>query len=149
MSRSFLVLLIAALAGCAHAAAPAAHYVTMPGPIARPFSAAVIVDGTIYLSGQLGVDSTGKLPPGGIVPETKQAMENIRTLLQQNGASMNDVVKCTVMLADMQEWGAMNGVYATFFPSHFPARSAFGATGLALGARVEIECLAKLPPPPR
>jgi len=149
MVRSVLVALIAVLVGCTHAAPPAARFVTMPGPIARPFSAAVIVDGTIYLSGQIGVDSTGKVPPGGIVPETKQAMENIRALLAANGASMDDVVKCTVMLADMQEWGAMNGVYSTFFPTHFPARSAFGASGLALNARVEIECIAKLPPPPR
>ena len=119
----------------------------MPGPIARPFSAAVIANGMIYLSGQVGADSTGKLPAGGIGPETKQAMENIKALLAQQGATMEDVVKCTVFLADMQEWGAMNEVYVTFFPTHRPARSAFGANGLALGARVEIECLAKQPAP--
>ncbi len=139
--------LVLSATSCAHPAAPP-HFVPMPGPVARPFSSAVIVDGTIYLSGQIGLDSSGKLAPGGITGETRQALENIRALLAANGATMDDVVKCTVMLADIQEWGAMNTVYATFFPSHPPARSAFGASGLALGARVEIECLAILPPHP-
>jgi len=149
MSRSSIFALVVVLAGCAHAAAPATQYVTMPGSVARPFSAAVITNGMIYLSGQIGADSTGKLPPGGIGPETKQAMERIKALLAQQGATMDDVVKCTVFLADMQEWGAMNEVYVTFFPTHRPARSAFGASGLALNARVEIECLAKQPAPPK
>jgi enamine deaminase RidA (YjgF/YER057c/UK114 family) len=71
-------------------------------------------------------------------------MENIRAVVERNGASMDRVVKCLVMLADMSEWGAMNQVYVTYFPRHLPARSAMGASGLALGARVEIECLATL-----
>ena len=97
----------------------------------------------LYLSGQLGVDpATGKLVQGGIGEETRQAMENIKTLVEANGSSMERVVKCTVMLADIKEWGAMNAVYVTFFPSHKPARSAFGTSGLALGGRAEIECLA-------
>ncbi len=82
---------------------------------------------------------------GGIVPETRQTMENIRAELERNGSSMSRVVKCLVMLADISEWGAMNQVYVTFFPSRLPARSAIGASGLALGARVEIECLATGP----
>jgi enamine deaminase RidA (YjgF/YER057c/UK114 family) len=69
-------------------------------------------------------------------------MENIRDVLTRSGSSLDHVVKCTAMLADMREWDAMNAVYATYFPGHKPARSAFGATGLALGARVEIECWA-------
>jgi enamine deaminase RidA (YjgF/YER057c/UK114 family) len=69
-------------------------------------------------------------------------MDNIRDVLEKSGSSLDRVVKCTVMMADMSEWNAMNGVYATYFPSHKPARSAFGATALALGARVEIECWA-------
>ena len=139
---------LALAAACATPAPAPPRFVPMPGAVARPFSSAVIVDGMIYLSGQIGLDSSGKPAPGGIIGETRQTLENIRALLAANGATMDDVVKCTVMLADIQEWGAMNTVYATFFPSHPPARSAFGTSGLALGARVEIECLAKAPPPP-
>ncbi|HEX2219857.1 MAG TPA: RidA family protein [Gemmatimonadales bacterium] len=117
-------------------------YVPMTGTRPLPFSAAVRVGDILYLSGQLGTDSTGALVPGGIEPETRQAMENIRTIVEANGSSMDRVVKCLVMLADMREWGAMNGVYVTFFPDHLPARSAMGSSGLALGARVEIECIA-------
>jgi len=138
------VAFVAAVSASAHAQAP--KFSTMPGPIKRPFSSAVIVNGMIYLSGQIGADTTGKLAPGGIGPETKQALENIRTELAKHGATMNDVVKCTVMLADIAEWAKMNDVYITFFPEHPPARSAFGTQGLALGARVEIECLAVAPP---
>ena len=107
-----------------------------------PFSPAVRVGDVLYLSGQIGTDSTGKLVAGGIEAETRQTMENIRDVLVRTGSSLDRVVKCTVMMADMREWPAMNTVYATFFPSNRPARSAFGATGLALSARVEIECIA-------
>ena len=100
------------------------------------------VGNLLFLSGQIGVTSTGALVPGGIGPETRQALDNIRDVLQRTGSSMERVVKCTVMLADMREWDAMNIVYASYFPGNKPARSSFGATGLALGARVEIECLA-------
>ncbi len=72
-------------------------------------------------------------------------MENIREVLERNGSSMDRIVKCTVMLADIAEWAEMNAVYVTYFPEHRPARSAFGTSGLALGARVEIECLATVP----
>jgi reactive intermediate/imine deaminase len=107
-----------------------------------PFSEAVRVGKMLYLSGQIGLDDTGKVAPGGIAAETRQAMENIRLALERHGSSLDRVVKATVMLADMAEWAAMNEVYVTFFDKHLPARSAFGATGLALGARVEIECIA-------
>jgi enamine deaminase RidA (YjgF/YER057c/UK114 family) len=81
--------------------------------------------------------------PGGIQPETRQVLENIRALLLRSGSSMDRVVKCTVFLADMREWGAMNEVYVTFFAAdRRPARTAAGASGLALDARVEIECVA-------
>jgi reactive intermediate/imine deaminase len=96
----------------------------------------------LYLSGQIGTDSTGKLVAGGIGPETRQTMENIRAVVERNGSSMDRVVRCLVMLADMREWGAMNQEYVAHFPRTLPARSAMGASGLALGARVEIECLA-------
>ena len=112
-------------------------FVPIAGTPALPFSGDML-----YLSGQLGTDSTGALVAGGIEPETRQTMENIRTVLEANGSSMDRVVKCLVMLADMAEWGAMNRVYVTVFPDHLPARSAMGASGLALGARVEIECMA-------
>jgi 2-iminobutanoate/2-iminopropanoate deaminase len=114
----------------------------MPGRTDLPFSAAVRAGNVWYLSGQLGTDTTGQLVPGGIGPETGQALANIRALLEQHGSGMDRVVKCTAMLADMGEWGAMNQEYVRHFPDHRPARSAFGATGLALGARVELECLA-------
>ncbi|MCU0493558.1 MAG: RidA family protein [Chloroflexaceae bacterium] len=112
---------------------------------ALPFSEAVRVGHTLYLSGQMGVGDDGKLVPGGIVAETRQAMENIKAVLERHGATLDNVVKVTVMLADMQEWAAMNQVYLPYFPTHRPARSAFGASGLALGGRVEIECVAVLP----
>jgi 2-iminobutanoate/2-iminopropanoate deaminase len=133
-----------ALAGCGDDARIAADpvFVPMAGSRPLPFSAAVQVGDILYLSGQLGTDTTGTLVPGGIEPEARQALENIRAIVEANGSSMDRVVKCLVMLADMREWGAMNEVYVTFFPEHRPARSAMGASGLALGARVEIECIA-------
>jgi reactive intermediate/imine deaminase len=110
-----------------------------------PFSAAVRVGDMIYVSGNIGnVPGQLTLVEGGIGPETRQTMENIRATLEQAGSSMDRVVKCTVMMADMDEWAEMNSVYVTFFPGQKPARAAFGATGLALGARVEIDCMAHL-----
>jgi 2-iminobutanoate/2-iminopropanoate deaminase len=121
------------------------EYFPMPGKRALPFSEAVRVGEMLYLSGQLGTDSTGHLVPGGIGPETRQALTNVATVLGRHGATLADVIKCTVMLADMGEWPAMNEVYVTFFQAHLPARSAFGTSGLALGARLELECVALLP----
>lgn len=111
-----------------------------------PFSDAVRVGPWLFLSGKIGnLPGTRELAPGGIQGETRQAMENIRHSLEQHGANLDQVVKCSVFLADMAEWGAMNEVYVSFFPKHRPARSALGASGLALNARVEIECLAVMP----
>jgi len=108
-----------------------------------PFSEAVRVGHMLYLSGQLGFDySTSKLVEGGIVPETRKTMENIKATLEKHGSSLAQVVKCTVFLADINEWTAMNEVYISFFPSNPPARSALGSSGLAMGARTEIECIA-------
>jgi len=84
------------------------------------------------------------LVPGGIAAETKQTMENIKSTLEKYGSSLDHVVKVTCMLADMSEWASMNEVYTAYFSRHLPARSALGANGLALGARVEIECIAVL-----
>src|SRR6476659_9100213 len=114
---------------------------TLSGP-ARPFSPAIKANGFIFLSGQVGTDSTGRLVTGGIQPETRQAMSNIRDVLARSGSSMDKVVKCTVFILDMAEWPALNEVYVRFFKGPPPARSAAGASGLALGARVEIECIA-------
>jgi 2-iminobutanoate/2-iminopropanoate deaminase len=109
----------------------------------RPFSEAVRAGDWLILSGKLGTDSSGKLATGGIKAETKQTLDNIRGALERYGSSMDDVVKCTVMLADMKEWGDMNEVYTTYFKKdRMPTRSAFGVSGLALNARVEIECWA-------
>jgi len=108
-----------------------------------PFSDAVRVGNMLYLSGQIGnLAGEMEVVPGGIQGETRQVMENIKGLLEANGSSMDRVVKCLVMMADIAEWPAMNEVYVTYFTDHFPARSAFAGTGLALGARVEIECWA-------
>jgi 2-iminobutanoate/2-iminopropanoate deaminase len=121
---------------------PDIEYYTSDNMKGLPFSAAVRVGKMLYLSGQIGLDATGKLAPGGIAGETRQAMENIKATLEQYGSSLDRVVKATVMLADMSEWAEMNKIYVTYFGRQFPARSALGANGLALGARVEIECLA-------
>ncbi len=112
-----------------------------------PFSAAVRVGNLLYLSGQIGtLSGLSELAPGGIGPETRQTLENIKMVVEKYGSDMDHVIKCTVFLADIAEWQAMNEVYITFFkPDKLPARSAFGASGLALGARVEIECIALIP----
>jgi reactive intermediate/imine deaminase len=112
-----------------------------------PFCAAVRVADVLYLSGAIGNrPGTLTLAEGGIAAEAHQAMDNIGRTLAACGLGFADVVKCTVMLADIGEWRAFNEVYVGYFAAdRLPARSAFGATGLALGARVEIECLARFP----
>jgi 2-iminobutanoate/2-iminopropanoate deaminase len=145
MPRPTLLLPLAALlaAACATARTPVApQFLTPYGPPQYPFSPAVRVGDMIFLSGQIGTDSAGRLVPGGIEAETRRTMENIKDVLARTGSSMDRVVKCTAMLADMRDWPAMNAIYATYFPTNKPARSALGANGLALGARVEIECWA-------
>lgn len=139
-----VLLFVAACAGHSARTAPA-EYFPVTGGRPLPFSEAVRVGNMLYLSGQLGTDSTGRLVSGGIGPETRQALINIAAVLARHGSSMSRVVKCTAMLADMREWPAMNQVYTQVFTENLPARSAFGATGLALGARLELECMATLP----
>ena len=104
--------------------APTAEYVPMAGAANLPFSALVRVGPMLYLSGQLGTDSTGRLVRGGIGPETAQALANIRALLEANGSGMDRVVKCTAMLADMAEWGAMNQEYVRASPPAIGRREA-------------------------
>lgn len=114
---------------------------TLPGDL--PFSEAVRLGDTLYLSGQVGVKpGTLELVEGGMAAEARQVLDNIRTALEAHGQRLDDVVKCTVMLADMSEWGAFNEIYQSYFSAPYPARSAFGSNGLALGARVELECIA-------
>jgi 2-iminobutanoate/2-iminopropanoate deaminase len=88
------------------------------------------------------MDSTGHLVPGGISAETRQTLANIRVVLERNGSSLDQVVRCTAMLADIHDWGAMNQVYVSYFRHHLPARSAFATSGLVFGARIELECMA-------
>ncbi|MDF1503423.1 RidA family protein [Roseisolibacter sp. H3M3-2] len=140
MRRLVLAACCYLAAACARRAEP--EFLTPYGRPQYPFSPAVRHGGVLYLAGQIGTDSTGRLVPGGLEAEARQMMENIRDVVQRSGSSMDRILKCTVFMADMREWPAMNAIYATYFPRRFPARSAFGATGLALGARVEIECLA-------
>jgi reactive intermediate/imine deaminase len=104
----------------------------------------VRVGNLLFLAGQIGTDPAagGALVAGGIEAETRRTMDNIKDVLQRTGSSLERVVKCTVMMADMREWDRMNAVYAAYFPGPKPARSALGVNGLALGARVEIECIA-------
>ena len=110
-----------------------------------PFSPAIKAGGMIYLSGQIGnLPGTFDMPDG-VAAQTRQTMENIKTVLEAAGASLYDVVKCTVFLDNIDDWGAMNEVYVTFWDGPPPARSALGADGLALGALLEIECIARDP----
>lgn len=148
MTKSVWVMAVCVALGCG--VAPAAEDTSIEFlnsgkvlPTNLPFSEAVRVGRTLYLSGQVGVlPGTMQLAPGGLKEEARQTMENIRTSLEAHGYAMSDLVKCTVMLADIAEWGAFNEVYRTFFKDRYPARSALGANGLALGARVEVECIA-------
>lgn len=110
-----------------------------------PFSDAVQVSATklLFMSGTIGAEpGSDQLVKGGIKPESRQALDNIKTALESNGYEMTDVVKCTVMLADIAEWPAFNEVYKTYFSKPYPARSAFGGTQLVYGARLELECIA-------
>jgi enamine deaminase RidA (YjgF/YER057c/UK114 family) len=99
----------------------------------------------LYLSGQVGnIPGETNVVSGGIGPETRQTMENIKEVLERYGSSMDQVVKCLCMLEDINEWAEMSGEYVKFFPNHKPARSAFAGSGLAIGAKVEIECWATI-----
>ena len=127
---------------------PDLEFITAPAPMDEmPFSQAVRAGETVYLSGQLGTAAgTLELVSGGIEAESRQMMENVKVALERAGSSLEQVVKCTVFLADMGEWAAFNSVYTQFFQAgRLPARSAIGSCSLALGARVEIECVAVTP----
>jgi len=124
------------------------HFPQAPiGGITVPFSEAVQLGDTLYVSGQIGLQP-GKMAvvPGGIGPEARGALENLRAVLERRGSGLEHVLKCTVFLADIAEWPKFNEVYLEYFKTPLPARSALGASGLALGARVELECIAYVPP---
>jgi len=155
-TRAFpLTVLTAILLGCeapppaAPPPAAAAPQFYLAGDSAlrgMPFSEAVLVGNLLIVSGQIGnVPGKLELVPGGIGPESRQALENIRAILERHGASMQDVVKCTIFLADIGEWGAFNAAYREMFSAPYPARSALGSSGLVLGARTEVECMAVVP----
>jgi 2-iminobutanoate/2-iminopropanoate deaminase len=144
--RSVVWLICAFMAGAAAAADRAPTQFLNSGkvlPTGLPLSEAVRHGDTLYLSGQVGlVPGTLNIVPGGIRAESEQVMKNIRATLAAHGYTMSDLIKCTVMLADMSEWATFNEIYRGFFKDRYPARSALGANGLALGARVEVECIA-------
>jgi 2-iminobutanoate/2-iminopropanoate deaminase len=108
-----------------------------------PYSQAVEVNGTLYISGQIPLDPlTGKMVEGGIREQTDRVMRNIGSILEEAGYSYSDVVKSTCLLADMSYFREMNEVYASYYTDKQPARAAFAVKGLPLGAIVEIETIA-------
>ena len=144
--RGFVI--IAALLAAGPAAAqgnrpPVEHYgAPQLGGQPLPFSNAVRVGDVLYLSGQIGIGPNGRLPDG-IEAQARQTMGNIGAILRSAGRGWDDVFHCTAMLDNMADWPAFNQVYVTYFPDgKYPARSAFGADGLALDALVEVECIA-------
>ena len=113
-------------------------------PPVGPFSQAVKVDGFIYFSGQVGQDPvTGKVVEGGIVPETERVFQNLSAVLKAANKSFDDVVRAGVFLKNMNDFAAMNGIYAKYFSQPFPARTTIGAAALPLGACVEIDLVVK------
>ncbi len=144
MIRALLAAALVAASGATASARPPIYY---PSEFPYPFSDAVQVGDMLILSGQVGAKpGAGALVPGGIDPETRQALDNIAASLKRRGLAMDSVVKCTAMLVDMKEWPAFNAIYATYFKKgRYPARSAFQVGRLALGAKVEIECWAYSP----
>lgn len=112
-------------------------------PAGLPLSSAVRVGNLVFLSGQIGnLPGSRELADTGIAGQTRQTFENIKTVLAAAGSSLSQVTKCTVFLADMRDYAGMNQVYASYFPGEKPARSTVAGTGLAMGALVEIECIA-------
>ncbi len=108
-----------------------------------PYSQAIEHGGFIFVSGQLPIDpATGSFPEGGVEAQTRQSLSNLKAILEEAGSGLDRVVKITVFLADMGDFGAMNGVYSEFFSVPYPARCAFAVKALPKGALVEIECIA-------
>jgi reactive intermediate/imine deaminase len=118
------------------------HNTDLARSLGSPYSEAVQVGNTLYLSGQIGnVPGALTLVEGGIGPQTEQVLENIKAILERNGSDMPHVAKCSVFLADINDWATVNGIYRSYFQAPYPARSAFATGGLPLGAAIEIECI--------
>lgn len=151
IARQHLVASCALLIAAGCASGPAANKQTIsPSGVSRlaPYSAAVRSGDFVYFSGVVGLrPGTRELVSGGIRRETEQALDNLRDALRAADVRPEDVIKCTVFLADMRDYDVMNEIYGDFFKSDPPARSAVGVAGLPLGARVEIECIAAMPKP--
>lgn len=108
-----------------------------------PYSGAVQADGTLYLSGQLGLDPTsGNLVEGGVAAETHQVLRNLGTVLEKAGYTFDDVVRCVVFLTDIEDYAEMNAVYAQYFSTSPPSRACVEVSDLVRGAKVEISCIA-------
>ena len=108
-----------------------------------PYSQAIEANGTVYVSGQLGIDpATGSFAEGGAVAQARQSLTNISNILKEAGMSMKNVVKVTVLLADINDFAAVNEIYKDFFEAPFPARSAFAVAALPKGGKIEIEAIA-------
>ena len=108
-----------------------------------PYSQAIQVGNLVYTSGQLPIDpATGNFPEGGVKEQTRQSLANVQSILQEAGLTMSNVIKTTVFMADMNDFAAMNSVYAEFFAEPYPARSAVAVKTLPKGALVEIEVVA-------
>jgi len=118
------------------------HNTDLARSIHSPYSEAVQVGNTLYLSGQVGnIPGSLTLVEGGVGPQTEQVLKNIKAILERNGSDMPHVAKCTVFLADINDWSAVNTIYRSYFHAPYPARSAIATSGLPLGAAVEIECI--------
>lgn len=142
------------MSGCREDAGPRTAFISseVTRDLGLPFVEAARHGDLLFLSGMVGIEpGTMELVPGGLEAEARRALENLRLTLEEAGAAPDDVLKCTVMMDDIEAWSRFNEVYVDFFGSHRPARSAFGADGLALDAAVEIECVAAVPsgPDPR
>ena len=147
MRRLALVCLLATL-GCHHRGAPELERIRTPltDGLELPFSEVVRAGDMLYLSGMVGIrPGTMTLVEGGLEPEARQTMDNIRVMLDAADASFDDVVRCLVMLDDISQWSRFNAIWVEYFGDARPARSAIGADGLALGAAVEVECIAVAP----
>ncbi|HSG88026.1 MAG TPA: RidA family protein [Pseudomonadales bacterium] len=133
-----------ALLPLAAAAEPVFHVSKLHEASGYPFSEAVEVDGWLILSGAIGTrPDTNELVEGGLEAEARAALDIVKATVEKHGYTLREVVKCTVMIEDMADWPLFNRIYMEYFSAPYPARSAFGADGLALGAAVEIECMAR------
>ncbi|MFT4031092.1 MAG: RidA family protein [Siphonobacter sp.] len=145
MKKNLLILTLCILTGFLLATRPNTTRDSLNIKADYPFSKAVRAGDFIFLSGQIGTLPDGSLADG-FEAQAKQTMENLKAVLHEEGLTMADVVKCTVMIEDMSKWADFNTIYRSYFkPGHYPARSAFGAKGLALGAALEVDMVAYAP----